>query len=81
VLLVEPAASDRPEDNFTPVGRLFYAASALVCTPNALAQEGGALGAQAGPARLHEVAAAAGFGRVRPVPVPAPFNLLLECRP
>ena len=81
VLLVEPAAADRVEDNFTPLGRLFYASSSLVCTPNALDQEGHALGALAGRARLREVAGLAGFERVRQLPVPAPFNILLECRP
>lgn len=80
VLLVEPAAADRVEDNFTPIGRFFYAASALVCTPNALAQEGHALGTLAGEAALREVAGRAGFGHVRRVPVDAPFNLLLELR-
>jgi SAM-dependent methyltransferase len=38
VLLVEFAAADRLEDNVNPVGRLLYASSALVCTPNAIAQ-------------------------------------------
>ena len=40
----------------TPVGRLFYAASTFVCTPNSLSQEVGlALGAQAGEARIRAV--------------------------
>jgi SAM-dependent methyltransferase len=80
VLLVEPGAADRVEDNFTPPGRLFYAASALVCTPNALAQEGHALGALAGESALRAVAADAGFHTARRLPVEAPFNLLLELR-
>lgn len=81
VLLVEFAAADRLEDTVTPVGRLLYAASALVCTPNALAQ--GAidpLGSSPGEGRLSRVAAGAGFSRVRRVPVDAPLNLLLELR-
>lgn len=81
VLLVEPAAADRVEDNFTPVGRFFYASSALLCTPNALAQEGHALGTLAGAAALRAVAERAGFRHVRRVPVDAPFNILLELRP
>jgi len=81
VLLVEPAAADRVEDNFTPVGRFFYASSALLCTPNALAQEGHALGTLAGEVALREVAERAGFRHVRRVPVDAPFNILLELRP
>ena len=56
-MLVEPFASDRLEDNLNPVGRVYYAASTMVCTPASLDQEVGlALGAQAGEARLREVA-------------------------
>src|SRR5262249_24379898 len=52
-MIVEPFASDRVEDNLNPVGRIFYAASTMICTPASLAQEVGlALGAQAGEARL-----------------------------
>lgn len=80
VLLVEPRAADRVADNLHPVGRMFYAVSTMFCTPTALAQEGMALGTLAGPAVLAEVAAAAGL-RLRPVPVAAPFNLVLELRP
>ena len=53
VLLVEPFAGDDLTENSTPVGRLYYAASTMVCTPNSLSQEVGlGLGAQAGEARL-----------------------------
>jgi SAM-dependent methyltransferase len=82
VLLAEFAVADRLEDNFNAMGRLLYASSALVCTPNAVSQ--GAtdpLGSAPGEARLTEVARDAGFTRVRRVPVEAPFNLLLELRP
>lgn len=80
-LLVEPFANDRLEDNLTPVGRVYYAASTMVCTPASLAQEVGlALGAQAGEARLRNVAASAGFSRFRRA-TETPFNLVLEARP
>jgi hypothetical protein len=32
VMIVEPFANDNIEDNLNPVGRLFYAASTMVCT-------------------------------------------------
>jgi hypothetical protein len=32
-MLVEPFAHDRLEDNLNPVGRMFFAASTMVCTP------------------------------------------------
>lgn len=80
-LLVEPRAGDRVEDNLNPVGRFFYAASTLLCTPNALSQDDGdALGAQAGEARLREVITGAGFTRFRRA-TETPFNLVLEARP
>jgi SAM-dependent methyltransferase len=80
-LLVEPYANDRLEDNLTPVGRAFYAASTLLCVPHSLSEPVGlALGAQAGEQRLREVATAAGFGRFRRV-AETPFNLIYEARP
>lgn len=80
-MLFEPAAGDRVEDNLNPVGRLYYAVSTMICTPASLAQDGRmALGAQAGPARLGEVLAAAGFSRVREA-ARTPFNIVLEARP
>jgi SAM-dependent methyltransferase len=81
LLLVEPNAADRPEDNHHPVGRLFYAASTLICTPASLAQPGGlGLGNQVGAARLTELLHQAGFGHVR-LATSTPVNLVLEVRP
>lgn len=80
VLLVEPFAGDSLGDNTTPVGRLFYAASTFICTPNSLSQEVGlGLGAQAGEARLRRVFTEAGFTRFR-LATQTPFNLILEAR-
>ena len=80
VLLVEPPGSDGVAGNLTPVGRMFYAVSTLVCTPNALSQGRSALGTLAGPARLAGTARAAGFATVRQVDTDAPMNLMLELR-
>jgi SAM-dependent methyltransferase len=80
-LIVEPNAGDRIEDNLNPVGRIFYSASTLICTPASRAQEVGlALGAQAGEARLREVVTSGGFTRFRRA-TETPFNLVLEARP
>jgi 2-polyprenyl-3-methyl-5-hydroxy-6-metoxy-1,4-benzoquinol methylase len=79
-LLVEPFAQDRLESNLNPVGRMYYAASTMLCTPNSLSQEvGAALGAQAGEDRLRRVATEAGFSRVRRA-AQTPFNLVFEAR-
>ena len=81
VMLVEPHAGDDIADNLNPLGRAFYGASTLVCTPASLSEDTGtALGAQAGEARLREVATAAGVTRFRRA-TETPFNLVLEARP
>ena len=80
-MIVEPYAGDRLEDNLTPVGRVYYSASTLVCTPASRDQEVGlALGAQAGEARLRQVVTGGGFTRLRRA-TETPFNLVLEARP
>jgi SAM-dependent methyltransferase len=81
VLVVEPRAPDRLEDNLTPLGRLFYAFSTGWCVPSGLSEPPGlGLGNQAGPARLRELLAEAGFGHVR-FAMDAPFNLVFEVKP
>ena len=81
MLLVEPFAGNNVEDNLNPVGRLFYAGSTAICTPNSLSQEVGlGLGAQAGFSRLNHVISQAGFSRFRRA-TQTPFNLILEARP
>jgi SAM-dependent methyltransferase len=81
LLLVEPFANDRLEENLTPVGRVFYGGSTLICTPCSLAQPGArALGPQAGPTVLTNLLHDAGFARVR-VANESPVNLVFEARP
>jgi len=80
-MLVEPFAGDRVEDNLNPVGRLYYGASSLVCVPVSLAQNGPALGAQAGEKRLREIMIdQAGFSALRRA-AETPFNIVLEATP
>jgi SAM-dependent methyltransferase len=80
-MIVEPFAGDRLEDNLTPIGKIFYNASTMICTPASRAQEVGlALGAQAGEARIREVVTTAGFTRFRRV-AETPTNAVYEARP
>src|SRR5450755_433751 len=80
-MIVEPNAGDKLEDNLNPIGRAFYGASTLLCTPASLDQEVGlALGAQAGEKRLREVVTSGGFTRFRRA-TQTPFNLSFEARP
>ncbi len=80
-MIVEPFAHDRPEQNHNPIGRVYYSASTMICTPASLAQEvGAALGAQAGEERIRKVVTSAGFKRFRRA-AETPFNLVYEARP
>jgi hypothetical protein len=54
-MIIEPMANDELEENLNVVGRTFYAASTLVCVPNSLADNGPALGAQAGKKKIKEI--------------------------
>jgi SAM-dependent methyltransferase len=81
VMLVEPFASDRVEENLNTVGRLYYSASTTLCCAHSLSEDGGtALGAQAGEARLAGVFTKAGFSEFRKAHA-TPFNLILEAKP
>ncbi len=80
-MIVEPFAHDQLEANLNPVGRIYYAASTMVCTPASLSQEIGlGLGAQAGEFKLRQVVTAGGFTRFRRA-AETPFNIVLEARP
>ena len=81
LMIVEPMAGDTLKDNLNPVGRMFYAASTMVCVPTSLAQPvGRALGAQVGEKRLISlIQDEAGFGVCRRA-TQTPFNLILEAR-
>ena len=81
-MVVEPMAGDHVEDNLNPVGRAYYGFSTLLCTPASLSQDVGlALGTQAGPAKIRDVATAAGFTRVPAAAAETPFNNVFEVRP
>jgi predicted amidohydrolase len=80
VLLVEPFASDKVEENHNVVGRLYYSASTTMCCAHAISENGThVLGAQAGEHQLAQIFQKAGFGRFRRA-TSTPFNLVLEAR-
>lgn len=81
VLLVEPVAGDTVDDALTPVGRLYAAASVLICLPSGLSAEPRTgLGNQAGPQRTLGLAREAGFTTAREA-TRTPFNVVYELRP
>lgn len=79
-MLVEPFANDKVEDNFSPMGRLSYSVSTMVCVPASLNEDGPALGAQAGEKKIKELVTGAGFSKFRRA-TQTPFNLVFEARP
>jgi len=80
-MVVEPFAKEMTAENLTPVGRVFYNASFLICVPASLSQEVGmGLGAQASDSSLEEVFRSGGFTRVRKA-IETPFNRVFEMRP
>lgn len=79
-MIVEPFAHDCLKDNLNPVGRIYYGASTMICTPASMSQEVGlALGAQAGETKLRKVALDAGFKRFHRA-TETPFNMVFEVR-
>lgn len=80
-MIIEPYANEKPEDNYNPVGRVYYSASTMICTPASRAQEVGlALGAQASDSRLRDVVMSGGFKTFRRA-TETPFNRVFEARP
>jgi SAM-dependent methyltransferase len=80
VMLVEPLAAGRPEENRGPLAAMNYAASTALCTPNALCHRHGiALGAQAGPEALRQALAEGGLRHFR-VAATTPFHMVIEAR-
>jgi SAM-dependent methyltransferase len=80
LMLVEPFANDRVEDNLSPIARLYYSASTTICCAHSISEGGQlVLGAQAGETRLTDVFRKAGFTRFRRAAA-TPFNLILEAR-
>jgi 2-polyprenyl-3-methyl-5-hydroxy-6-metoxy-1,4-benzoquinol methylase len=79
-MIVEPRAGDNVAENLNPVGRVYYAASTMVCVPCSLAGKGPALGAQAGESKIRDVVTRGGFQSFRRA-AETPFNMVLEARP
>jgi ubiquinone/menaquinone biosynthesis C-methylase UbiE len=80
-MIVEPYANEKLEENLNPVGRVYYSASTMICTPASKAQEVGlALGAQASDSRLSQIVMSGGFKSFRRA-TETPFNRVFEAKP
>ncbi len=78
-MIIEPMANDNVEDNLNLIGKIYYAASSIICVPNSLADNGIALGAQAGEKKTKEIAEKAGFTKFRRASQ-TPFNIVYEAK-
>lgn len=80
-VIVEPFARADLEKNLNPVGRVFFAASTMICTPASRTQEVAlCLRAQAGEPVNAAVITEAGFTRFWRASE-TPFNIVYEARP
>ncbi|MHC4226670.1 MAG: class I SAM-dependent methyltransferase [Planctomycetota bacterium] len=81
-LLLEINCSDKLEENFGPIGALFYSVSVLYCMSTSLAENGEGLGTCGlPPSKVRELCEEAGFSSVRQLPLENPFNILYEIKP
>ena len=79
VLVGEPQAGERTEDNLNPVGRIFSAISVMVCTPNGISDGGKGLGTIATERAIRDAWEAGGFTRFRRA-TETPFNRVFEIK-
>jgi hypothetical protein len=79
VMLVEPFVNNNLEDNLNPLGRMWYAASSMICVLSSMASNGPALRAQTGEAKISEVMKAAEFKHFK-CTAQTPINLVYEAR-
>lgn len=80
-MIVEPFANEKLEDNYNPVGRIFFSASTMICTPASKAQEVGlAIGAQASDSKLRDIVMSGGFKSFKRA-TETPFNRVFEAKP
>jgi SAM-dependent methyltransferase len=80
IMVVEPMAGTKIEENFNPVGRVYSGASVLYCTPNAMASGPTALGTVPPDEEIKKIALAAGLTRFRRA-TETPFNRVFEMLP
>jgi SAM-dependent methyltransferase len=81
-ICLEPASSDRLEENTGPLATVMYGASLTYCMTTSLAGGGEALGTLGLPeSKLREVCMEVGFSSVRRVPLEDPFHALYEVLP
>ncbi len=80
LFIAEPKAADRLEDNFHPIGTMFYGFSLFHCMTQSLANGGPGLGTCMGPARLKALLEEAGFTRFETLDIKSQVNSFYAVR-
>lgn len=80
LFVAEPKAADRLEDNFHPIGTMFYGFSLFHCMTQSLANGGPGLGTCMGPARLKALLEEAGFTRFEALDIRSQVNSFYAAR-
>lgn len=75
LFVIEPKAADRLEDNFHPIGTMFYGFSVFHCMTQSLADGGAGLGTCMGPQKITALMNSAGFSRVQALDIKSNVNL------
>jgi 2-polyprenyl-3-methyl-5-hydroxy-6-metoxy-1,4-benzoquinol methylase len=81
LFVAEPKAADRLEDNFHPIGTMFYGFSLFHCMTQSLANGGPGLGTCMGPARLKQLLQEAGFSHFETLDIKSQVNSFYAARP
>lgn len=80
LMVMEPRAADRLEDNANPLGTVYYGFSLFHCMTQSLARGGPGLGTCMGPARTMALLRSAGFSDVRELPIKSQTNMFYAGR-
>ncbi len=81
LLVMEPRAADRLEDNVNPLGTTYYGFSLFHCMTQSLAQGGPGLGTCMGPQATMSLLKDGGFTTVEQLPIKSQTNLFYAARP
>lgn len=81
LMVMEPRAMDRLEDDINPLGTTYYGFSIFHCMTQSLAQGGPGLGTCMGPKNTMALLSDGGFNSVEQLPIKSQTNLFYAARP
>ena len=81
LFIVEPRAADRLEENFHPLGTVYYGFSLFHCMPQSLASGGPGLGTCMGPAKTIALVREAGFAECHQLDIRSQTHLFYAAKP